>query len=110
MTEDIERLTLSTISGGALIEQFDRALNSVVNNLADINTTIKPREIHLKVKMVPSNDRSFMEIYGEVKTKTEGQEAIKTTADLQFDGRGRAVAVNRKSNQVSLPFDLSKAK
>lgn len=110
MGEDREKLTLMTIKGGALAEQFDRALNEVINNLADINTTMKPREINLKVKLTPSRDRSFLEIFGEVKTKIEGQESIEATADLMFDDRGRAAAWNRESKQVELPFDLNKAR
>lgn len=103
-----ERLSLSTIKGGALIEQFNRALNHVVDNLADVNTTTKPREILLSLKVTPNTDRTFLEISGVVKTKFAGQEAITTTADLAFTDRGRAVALNRRSRQQEIPFNLKK--
>lgn len=105
MDANAEKLTLATIKGGALMEQFNLALNRVIVNLADINTTIKPREITLTVKITPSKDRSFLEILGGVKTKLAGQEVISTTADLKFEDNGRPVAFNRKSRQMEIPFN-----
>lgn len=104
MDADTEKLSLATIKEGALVEQFNLALNRVVDNLADINTTTKSREITLVVKITPNDDRTFLEIVGGVKTKLAGQATIFTTADLQFDGNGRAVARNRKSRQMEIPF------
>lgn len=105
MEAEPEKLSLTTIKDGALVEQFDLALDRIVDNLADINTTIKPREITLVVKITPSRDRTFLEIAAGVKTKMAGQEAITTTADLKFDSNGRATARNRKSRQMEIPFN-----
>lgn len=105
MDTEAEKLTLTTIKDGALVEQFDIALNRVIENLADINTTTKSREITLVVKITPNRDRTFLEIVAGVKTKLAGQEVISTTADLKFDGAGRAVAHNRKSRQMQIPFN-----
>jgi hypothetical protein len=104
MTENRERLTLATIKNGALVEQFDRALSRVVDNIADINTTTQPREITLIIKITPNDDRTFLEVDGGVKTKIAGQEKVKTTADLSIDDRGRAVAFNREKKQFGIPF------
>lgn len=103
-----EPLSLKTIKDGALVEQFDIALSRVVDNLADINTILRPREITLVVKVTPNADRTFLEIEGGVKTKLAGQESVKTTADLSFDHKGRAVALNRRKRQQEIPFNVKK--
>jgi hypothetical protein len=110
MEEERERLTLATINGGALVEQFDRALDRVVDNVSDINTTTKPRKIKLTVKVVPSEDRGFLEVDGEVKTEVAGQDPVKTTAVLSYDNRGRARAYNRPKRQTDIPFNVTKFK
>jgi hypothetical protein len=108
MDEERERLTLETIEDGALVEQFNNALDRVFENLADINTTKKAREVKLIVKIIPSDDRSFLEISGGVSTKTSGQQPIKTTADLSNDDRRRPVAYKRKQEQIELPFNVTR--
>jgi hypothetical protein len=108
MEEERERLTLATINDGALLEQFDRALDRVVDNVSDINTTTKARKIKLVVKVVPSEDRAFLEVDGEVKTEVAGQDPVKTTAVLSYDNRGRAVAFNRKKRQTEIPFNVTR--
>lgn len=106
--QEKERFTLTSFQGGALVEQFDRAIDRVVSNLADINTTNKPREIRLIVKITPNDDRTFLEIVGGVTTKTVGQQVVKSTADLTFDDHGRAIAFNRESKQLPIPFDVGR--
>lgn len=108
MEEERERLTLATIKDGALLEQFDRALDRVVDNVSDINTTTKARKIKLTVKVVPSEDRSVVGIDAEVKTEVAGQDPVTSTAVLSYDARGRAVAYNRKKRQQEIPFNVTK--
>lgn len=104
MDADAQKLSLTTIKDGAVVEQFDIALRQVIENLADINTTTRPREITLVLKITPNIDRTFLEITAGVKTKLAGQEVVTTTADLKFDAAGRPVALNRKSRQMQIPF------
>jgi hypothetical protein len=106
--EEKQRFTLASFQDGALVEQFDRAIERVCVNLADINTTNDAREIRLVVKIKPNEDRTFLEIVGGVTTKTVGQQVIRSTADLSIDTRGRAIAYNRKSKQMALPFNVTR--
>lgn len=108
MEADVKELSLTTIKGGALVEKFDLALERVVSNLADVNTTTKPREIVLTVRLTPNVDRTFLEILGTVKTKLAGLESVQATADLKFDSNGRAHAWNRKNRQMEIPFTTVK--
>lgn len=104
MEEQKEALTLDTMHQGAAMEMWQRALERVLVNINDINTTTKARKITLITKIQPSEDRSLMEITVEVKTGLAGQDAVKFAADLSIDTKGRPVAFNRKSRQLKLSF------
>lgn len=58
-----ETVTVETISGGAAIERLNLELGRVLKNIADKNTNPKTiREINLKIKIRPSEDRSLGEV------------------------------------------------
>jgi hypothetical protein len=108
MEQERQRLTIETINEGALLEQFNRALDRVLENLADINTTDNAREINLKLQIKPNDDRTFLDIKGGVTTKTAGQMTVKSTADLQIDERGRPAAFVRRHKQLEIPFNVTR--
>lgn len=55
-----EQVSLSTLASGAAVERFDHELQRVIDNIADYNTDPKAvREVSLKVKIRPNDDRSF---------------------------------------------------
>lgn len=108
MMAEIEPLTLTTFENGALVEMVDRAIAKVAANLADVNTTLAAREIHLIIKAKPSKDRSMVEWTAEVKPpKLAGQEAIGGTALIEREN-GLAVLMGRKPSQKQIPFELRK--
>jgi hypothetical protein len=77
MNEDREEITLENLKEGAAIEMFNIALEKVMQNIGDINTTLKPMEINLKVTMTPNEDRTLIGIAITCGTKLCGQEAQK---------------------------------
>ena len=100
MTE--EKLSLVNIRGGAAVEMFDIALQKVLENIHDINTTEDAREITLKVKIKPLPENRSIIMYSiACPTKTCGQEPVKGTADLNTD-TGHLVAVDRIPKQEGL--------
>jgi hypothetical protein len=107
MTDEREKMTLETFQEGALLEQFNRELAAAVADIADINTTEKPREILLKMKIKPSEDRTFFEASGQVSTKLGGPPPIKTTGDI-IQGAGGCRAFNRRPKQLDLPFNVTR--
>lgn len=103
--EDAEALTLENMHQGAAVEMWQRALERVLANINDINTSSRPRKITLITKFSPSEDRSLLEIQMEVKTELAGQDAVKFAADMTLDEKGRPVAINRRSRQLKLTFN-----
>ena len=107
MTE--EKLSLTNIEGGAAVEMFDLALQRILENIHDINTTVDAREITLKVKITPVGDDRSIIAYGILcNTKQSGQPPIKGMADLKVE-QGRLVAIGRRQKQTGIPFSNVKS-
>jgi len=95
MVDQDEKLSLQNIKEGAAIEMFDLALERVFSNIRDVNTTLKKREIILKMELLPSEDRTLASISFEVGTKLANQGTQKATVDIKLDKRGRPYARER---------------
>jgi len=99
-----EKLSLVNIEGGAAVEMFDIALQKVLENIHDINTTADAREITLKVKIQPMPENRSVIVYAiTCPTKTCGQEPVKGVADLGIKN-GRLAAFGRVQKQNDIPF------
>jgi len=99
-----EKLSLVNIEDGAAIEMFDIALQKVLENINDINTTTDAREINLKIKLKPMDENRSIIVYAiTCPIKTCGQEPVKGTADLKIK-EGRLIAFGRSKTQNELPF------
>lgn len=57
------------INNGSIIRDLDRELAKVMVNLADVATDDKPREINLKLKFTPKNDKKEMDIKPIISSK-----------------------------------------
>ena len=103
-----EPVTLYSLAGGAAAEQFDRELSSIVENILDPNTDAEGvREINLKLKIKPGNDRRIGAVSIQVTSKTGPIQAIGT---MFFFGKhqGKCFAVENNPSQPSLFDKFSK--
>jgi hypothetical protein len=99
-----ERLSLANLEGGAAVEMFDIALQKVLENIHDINTTADAREIILKVKVRPmEGNRSIIFYSIDCSSKMSGQETVKGVADMRVEG-GKLSAFGRVQKQAEMPF------
>ena len=99
-----EPVTLYSLAGGAAAEHFDEELSRVVSNILDPNTDAEAvREINLKIKIKPGNDRRIGAVSIQVTSKTGPIAALGTM--FYFGKHGwRCFAVENNPNQPSL-FD-----
>jgi len=58
MAEEYQVVSLASLCKGAAIERFDDELKKVLENMMDVNTGVGPREIVLKVRLKPNDDRT----------------------------------------------------
>jgi hypothetical protein len=85
--EDKEQVTLGNLCGGAIEEVFQRELQAVLANIADVNTDPEAkRKITLEFVISPFEDRSGAQITFGCKSKTVAVEAVKGTVFLQRKG------------------------
>ena len=102
MAEEKEHVSLENLGAGAATELFDLELQRVLENISDKNT--KPtalREVTLKIKIKPSEDRD----YGEVEISCVAKLApVKPFPTNIFIGRhlGRTVATEHNPKQAKL--------
>lgn len=85
-TQD-EMVSLLNIKGGAAIELFDIELKNVLFNILDPNT--KPdalREIILKVKIKPDEDRFISQVTVECSSKLSSMSALSTQIVIDRQG------------------------
>ena len=75
----MEKIRLNELTGGALQEKFDRAMESVVNNMQDPNTPGKvKRAITIKLVFEQAEDRNDAAVNISVETKLAPVKPIAT--------------------------------
>ena len=96
---DLKDVSLTTLKGGAAVELFDRELSRVLENIDDPNTeATEEREITLKLKIKPEDDRSVTAYLLTCKaTKLAGP---KTEAGIMYVGRREGGLVGVESDPV----------
>lgn len=84
MSEDHPTISLTNLKGGLAAEMFDAELQRVWSNIADPQTDPEAaREIQLKVKFKPSDQRGVVDIKVTANTKLAPAEPVETTAYLE---------------------------
>lgn len=102
MTEQLEIVNLIRIMRGAAVERFDRALSEILANIADPNTPAeKAREVNMRFKFVPNEERDSVGVVLEVTTKLVAVNGVATHLNV---GRinGELAAVEFDPRQAML--------
>ena len=98
-----EVLNLANIGDGAAMEMFDLELRRILKNIMDPNTEPKAhREIVLKVKFRPDEERDLAAVDVAVSSKLAGSRAFLTRVIFGKDHRGRVEAREFETGQQSL--------
>lgn len=92
-----EKMSLVTINDGEVVEDFDQALARVMENCADINTTLEKREIVVKISFQPSLDRTYIPHVATVRYKLAGMAPIEGASDLAIDANGGGPYAKRRN-------------
>jgi len=104
-----EPMSLTSLGEGAAVEMFDTELQNCLDNIMDPNTpATQIREINLKVKIKPDEDRQIGEISIKCLTKFAPVREFLTKCMLGKTGR-RGEARELRSTQQQL-FDRDEKK
>lgn len=96
-------LSLANLAGGAAIERFDIELARVLENIADPNTSLKPRKITLEVVIKPDDRREGCDIGVSCAAKLAGLTAFGT--HIYINSRRRGQAFEADTDQMSIDFE-----
>ena len=92
-----QALSIVNINNGEVVETVDEILQrQIMPNIHDINTTLAPREITIKLKIIPSADRSMVTIKADCKPNLAGMATIEGTADMAIDANGKGPYARRR--------------
>ena len=98
------RVSLATLKGGAVEEVFQHVLGQVLENLADVNVeTKKTREITIKIKLLPSEDREMVGVDVSITSKVPSVKSVGTTLYIHKDETGYS-ATEYRQKQEGLAF------
>jgi len=102
MEQKTEIVSLASISGGAVVERFDLALQEVLNNIIDPNTDAKKaRTITLKFTVKPDEDREVCTVSIGSETKLAPISQLNTHIFVGMD-KGKGVACERSVKQSNM--------
>ncbi|MDX9785475.1 MAG: hypothetical protein RBT11_01770 [Desulfobacterales bacterium] len=94
-------VSLATLNDGAVIEAVDIALQRVFDNIVDPNTDAKTvREVTLKIKIKPSDDRDFGQISYQAVPKLAPDIEQITQVEIGRALSGAAEARERQKRQA----------
>lgn len=72
---------------GSILNQAQKELQKVLNNIADVNTNTKPREITIKLKLVPDDKRKHIEMQAVVTSKLQPCHPIATSMQISMNDK-----------------------
>lgn len=99
-----EKIALHTIAGGALEELFERELDKITADILDLNNEATAvREITIKIKVKPDENRNFGSVAITVDSKTGSAKAVGSVFSFGRQGN-RAVAAEFEPSQKPM-FD-----
>lgn len=112
MTQSIEKLSASSIAGGAVIESLDYEVQRALDNIIDPNTPAKgARTVTLTIKIMPEEGRDEAKITFVAKSTLQPAAAVETRLFIH-DQKGVAVASEyvkpEPQKQAALPANVSK--
>lgn len=56
-SKKVQKLGILGIQNGQIVKNIDYELEKIMKNINDINTDDKPRELNIKIKIIPLNDK-----------------------------------------------------
>ncbi len=78
-SKKVQKLGILGIQNGQLVKNIDYELEKIINNINDINTDDKPRELILKIKIKPINDKKQIIIEGTPVAKLRPLNTVQST-------------------------------
>ncbi len=113
---DEEVMSLANIGKGEVIRKFDEALEEVLRDISDPNTSMAVRTIQITTKIAPTNEaKTIIGIMVSPDVKLPKEKPFATSAIIEKTKNGALIAKEVPRQQSQLPFrgkvvDIAKTK
>ena len=105
-----EQVKLESINFGLLAEAFNRQMERVSANIADLATPAEAaREINLKIKITPWEDRNSARVEATWSAKLAKEMPQATVFFFEKDQNGAVRVFENNTRQGALPFDSTES-
>jgi FixJ family two-component response regulator len=105
---EIESMSIVTMKGGSVVEQFNEALQRALENIVDPNTKAKAkRTVNLRLTILPDEERELLGLVASVTTSMAPAAEIISRAWVAHTRDG-VVAAEHDPRQPGLDFDKPK--
>ena len=97
------------INNGSIVRDIDRELTKVMVNMADVGTDDKPREINVKLKFTPKNEKKEMDIKPTITSKLSPKktEDIHVYNQIKRDANGDVIGFLLQEPASILPGQIN---
>ena len=104
----MQEIKLQDLVGGALQEKFQKALENVLENMLDINTSYKAkRGITIKLSFDQNEQRDDIKVHINVSEKLAPQGAIETSFSFGRDLRTGEIMLEEYGKQIKGQMSLA---
>jgi hypothetical protein len=89
----LDRLSISNLAKGALVEQFEMELEKVLDNIVDPNTdAMKARKIQINLEIKPNESRNMAHVKFQTKSSLVPANTVSTAIIIDKDSQGNVAA------------------
>lgn len=100
---EINNLNLSTMCDGAAEQFFQRELQTIINNISNLNFSHKGnREINIRIIFQPTENRKDAIVFIEASHKIPKAIPIRTLISMHEEGGEHHIREYKKNRQLSL--------
>ncbi|MCK5605963.1 hypothetical protein KAR91_28960 [Candidatus Pacearchaeota archaeon] len=105
MITENEKMSLLNMGRGMVIKDFDEAVDEVITDIFDHNSSDKVRIITVQMKVAPTNEsRNLVRIEVTHDVKNPKSKPFITAAILETDEKGKIIAKELQPQQTPLPL------
>ena len=94
--KDVKKIGILGIQNGQIIKNIDYELEKIIKNINDINTDDKPRELNVKIKIIPINNKKQLVIECTPTAKLRPLNTVQSTLfNIQETDKETGVVFNK---------------
>lgn len=94
--KDVKKIGILGIQNGQIIKNIDYELEKIIKNINDINTDDKPRELNVKIKIIPINNKKKLLIECTPTAKLRPLNTVQSTLfNIQETDKETGVILNK---------------